>query len=194
MGKKSGKTAVLRYALMLTVLGLGLTGCQTCQNIASKLHIVGRKPATIAEPVPEPPPTIPTPAPTPAPPTPPSPEPPRPPEPPTPEKALQTVYFDFDSAVLRDDTRRTLDKNIEWLKANATVRVQLEGHCDERGTEEYNLNLGERRANSVRDYLIKNGVDPSRLFTISYGEQRPVDPGHNEPAWAKNRRVQFSRY
>ncbi|MBM3333879.1 peptidoglycan-associated lipoprotein Pal [Candidatus Sumerlaeota bacterium] len=122
------------------------------------------------------------------------PEPTRPTKEPTVEEALKSVYFDYDSAVLRDDARATLDENITWLKANSTVRVQIEGHCDERGTEEYNLALGERRANAAKQYLIKNGIDASRLFTISYGESRPVDPGHNETAWAKNRRAQFARY
>jgi len=194
MGRKFGKTAALRYAVMLVALSLGLSGCQTCRNIATRLHLVGRKPPTVTEPTPEPaPPIVTVPTPPPAP-TPPAPEPSRPTAEPTLEQALQSVYFDFDSAVLRDDARRTLDRNIEWLKSHSDVRVQIEGHCDERGTEEYNLHLGERRANSVRDYLVKNGVAPSRLFTISYGEQRPVDPGHNETAWAKNRRAQFSRY
>ena len=96
--------------------------------------------------------------------------------------------------MLRDDARKALDRNVEWLKANPTVRVQIEGHCDERGTEEYNLHLGERRANSVKQYLVKSGLDAARLFTISYGESRPVDPGHSEAAWAKNRRAQFARY
>lgn len=193
MGRKSGQIAVLRYALMLAVLSLGLSGCQTCQNIAGKLGLGGRKPAVIESPPSEPiaPIATPTPAPTPvAAPT----EPVRPTAEPTLEQSLQTVYFDYDSAVLRDDTRRLLDKNAEWLKANPAVRVQIEGHCDERGTEEYNLALGERRANSVKQYVIKAGVDGARVFTISYGKQRPVDPGHDEAAWSKNRRAQFSRY
>jgi len=192
MGMKSGRIAVLRYVVMLVVLSLGLSGCQTCKNIARKLHLIREKPPTITEKGPEPAPPIATPTPTPTP-TPPEAG-TRPTTPPTLEEALKTVYFDFDSAVLRDDARAILDKDIEWLKANPAVRVQLEGHCDERGTEEYNLHLGERRANSVKGYLAKNGIDAGRLFTISYGEQRPVDPGHNEAAWAKNRRVQFSRY
>jgi len=118
----------------------------------------------------------------------------RPTKEPTVEEALRSVYFDYDSAVLREDARKTLDENINWLKANPNVRVQIEGHCDERGTEEYNLALGERRANAAKQYLIKNGIDASRLFTISYGESRPVDPGHDEGAWSKNRRAQFARY
>lgn len=195
MGRKPGHIAVMRYALMLVVLSLGLSGCQTCKNFASRLPWFGRKPTVVEQPPIEPVQPLPVAPPTVAPTPPlPTPEPPRPPAPPTPEQALQTVYFDYDSAVLRDDARRVLDHNIEWLKANPTVRVQIEGHCDERGTEEYNLALGERRANSVKQYLSKAGVDGARLFTISYGKQKPVDPGHTEAAWSKNRRGQFSRY
>ncbi|KPL11363.1 hypothetical protein AMJ85_03770 [candidate division BRC1 bacterium SM23_51] len=144
------------------------------------------------------PPPVPAPVPTPEPrvvaPEKEEPVAPRPQQAPKVEEALRTVYFDYDSSVLREDARRILDRNIDWLKLHPDVRVQIEGHCDERGTEEYNLHLGDRRANSVKRYLANGGIDPSRLFTISYGEERPVDPGHDESAWSKNRRGQFSRY
>lgn len=107
------------------------------------------------------------------------------------ESALENVYFDFDKSDLRPDARATLEKNAEWIRGNPGVKIQIEGHCDERGTEEYNLALGERRANSVKNYLVSMGIGADRLYTISYGEELPADPGHNEEAWAKNRRAHF---
>lgn len=104
---------------------------------------------------------------------------------------LGTVYFDFDKYDLKPEARDTLAVNADWLKANTGIQIQIEGHCDERGTVEYNLALGERRANAVKNYLVSLGVDEARLFTISYGEEMPADPGHNREAWAKNRRAQF---
>lgn len=109
-----------------------------------------------------------------------------------PKYGLETVYFDYDSYALRPDAIATLQRNAEKLKKVPNVIVQLAGHCDERGTQEYNLALGEKRALAVRDYLIKLGIPANRLVTISYGEEFPVDPGHNEAAWAKNRRVEFN--
>lgn len=104
---------------------------------------------------------------------------------------LQDVTFGFDRSDIKPAARRILDENAAWLKEHPRVRVQIEGHCDERGTVDYNLALGERRAVSVRKYLAACGVDPDCLFTISYGEEQPVDPGHNESAWGKNRRAHF---
>jgi peptidoglycan-associated lipoprotein len=104
---------------------------------------------------------------------------------------LDNVYFEFDQASLSQVAKDTLVRNAEWLRSNPQVRVQVEGHCDERGTAEYNLALGERRAEAVKNYLTSLGVDGSRLVTISYGKERPADPGHNEEAWARNRRVEF---
>lgn len=106
-------------------------------------------------------------------------------------KSLQPVYFEFDSYALSEETRETLRNNAEWLKAHPSLKVLIEGHCDERGTEEYNLALGEKRAKSVRDYLVQLGVSSENLSTISYGEEFPVDARHNEEAWAKNRRAEF---
>lgn len=104
---------------------------------------------------------------------------------------LQTVYFAFDSYALSNEARRTLKDNAEWLKKNPTAMIQIEGHCDERGTTEYNLALGERRANAASEYLKSLGIQKSRISIISYGEERPVDNGHDETAWAKNRRAEF---
>ncbi len=104
---------------------------------------------------------------------------------------LRTVYFAYDSAELSEQTRAALRANAEWLNRNRKYRIQIEGHCDERGTIEYNLALGQRRADAARDYLVHLGVDPDRLTTISYGEERPADPGHGEEAWSKNRRAEF---
>lgn len=106
--------------------------------------------------------------------------------------SLKMIYFDFDKYNLRDDARRTLESNAEILKENADVSIVIEGHCDERGTNEYNLALGENRANAARDYLIRLGIDGSRITTISYGEERPVALGHDEAAWSQNRRGQFT--
>ena len=104
---------------------------------------------------------------------------------------LQDVRFDFDRSDIKPDAREILAENAKWLRKRSTVKVQIEGHCDERGTVEYNLALGQRRATSVRKYLVALGVRPERLFTISYGEEQPVDPDHTEEAWGKNRRAHF---
>ncbi len=104
---------------------------------------------------------------------------------------LQTIYFDFDKYNIKPSEREVLIKNAEQLMAYPTVRILIEGHCDERGTNEYNMALGERRARSARDFLINYGIAGDRIDIISYGEERPVDPRHNEEAWAKNRRAEF---
>ena len=98
------------------------------------------------------------------------------------------VFFGFDKYDLAGEARRTLELQAAWLKKYPQYKVVVEGHADERGTREYNLALGERRANSVKDYLIALGIDPSRIETISYGKERPVALGHDEESWAKNRR------
>src|SRR5690606_10258475 len=92
---------------------------------------------------------------------------------------------------IRDDARRALQSNSDWLQQNPSSTVQIEGHCDERGTIEYNLALGERRANAAKRYIVRLGVDASRLSTISYGEERPANSGSSESAWAENRRAEF---
>jgi len=105
--------------------------------------------------------------------------------------ALKTVYFDFNSAVLRSDTKDTLKGNADFLKANATVEVQVEGHCDERGSVQYNIALGEKRAMAVKQYLTSLGVQGKRITTISFGKERPIAFGHDEGAWSQNRRGNF---
>jgi len=102
---------------------------------------------------------------------------------------LGDVHFEFDKWDLTPTAREILTKNAAWIKKSQPVEVLIEGHCDERGTVDYNLALGDRRAKSARKYLILLGCDADRIFTISYGEERSVDPGHNEEAWAKNRRA-----
>jgi peptidoglycan-associated lipoprotein len=104
---------------------------------------------------------------------------------------LQPVFFEFDSAEMSSDGQAVLTKNAEMLKKNPTWVVSIEGHCDERGTAEYNLALGERRALAARAYLVSLGIQPDRLRTVSYGKEFPFDPGHSEGSWAKNRRAHF---
>jgi peptidoglycan-associated lipoprotein len=104
-------------------------------------------------------------------------------------KLLKDIHFDFDKYDIRPGDAEILNENGALLMKYPTVKIQIEGHCDERGTVEYNLALGERRANSTKRYLISLGISSDRISTISYGKERPLDPGHNEEAWAKNRRA-----
>ncbi len=99
------------------------------------------------------------------------------------------VFFELDSYSIDDEDRRTLDAQAAWLAGNPNVRVTIEGHADERGTREYNLALGDRRANAARDYLEARGVAPTRMQVISWGKERPANPESNETAWAQNRRA-----
>ena len=107
------------------------------------------------------------------------------------ESPLKEIYFDFDRYDLRTDTRAVLTANADWLRANPSARVQIEGHCDERGTTEYNLALGAKRAQSAKDYLVSLGVLAGRLSTISYGEELSVCTESSEACWQKNRRDRF---
>ncbi|MGZ4886430.1 MAG: peptidoglycan-associated lipoprotein Pal [Candidatus Aminicenantales bacterium] len=107
------------------------------------------------------------------------------------EKPLANVYFDYDKAMIREDAKPVLETNASWLNKFKTIKILIEGHCDERGTEEYNLALGEKRAKAALDYLTTLGLSSDRVRIISYGKSQPVDPGHNEAAWQKNRRDQF---
>ena len=104
---------------------------------------------------------------------------------------MRTVFFAFDKSGLSEATRRQLDANSVWMRTNSHVVVRLIGHADERGTSEYNLALGMRRADKVREYLINRGISSDRLITVSYGEELPLKRGHDSAAWAKNRRVEF---
>jgi len=106
-------------------------------------------------------------------------------------KIFKDIYFDFDRFNLKPEAKKTLDGIAEWLKSNSSYRVLIEGHCDERGTNEYNLALGERRANSAKSYLIGLGIAEKRISTISYGEEKPQCTEHNEGCWSKNRRGHF---
>ncbi|MFP4081778.1 MAG: peptidoglycan-associated lipoprotein Pal [Candidatus Aminicenantes bacterium] len=108
------------------------------------------------------------------------------------EAPLNMIHFDFDRYFIREDAKPVLAENAAWLKKFDSARILIEGHCDERGTEEYNLALGEKRAKSTRDYLISLGIPADRMEIISYGKSQPLDPGHNEVAWQKNRRSQFT--
>ncbi len=140
-------------------------------------------------PIEEPPPPVVTPDPEPEP----EPEPPveEPPAPQLQESQFRTVYFDFDKFNLRADARTALDVNYELMNEFPDVIVQIEGHCDERGTVEYNLSLGEKRARAAMDYLVERGIAGNRITVISYGKERPADPRSNEEAWSKNRRAEF---
>ncbi len=102
---------------------------------------------------------------------------------------LKDVHFNFDKYDIRPEDTAILKENAALLKKFSNVKIQIEGHCDERGTVEYNLALGERRANKTKDFLVSLGISTDRISTISYGKERPLDPGHNEEAWAKNRRA-----
>jgi peptidoglycan-associated lipoprotein len=98
------------------------------------------------------------------------------------------IHFDYDKAIIRAGDASVLDQKVSILQANPALRIRISGHCDERGSDEYNLALGNRRATAAKQYMVSHGIDAGRIETVSYGEERPLDPGHNEEAWAKNRR------
>lgn len=104
----------------------------------------------------------------------------------------EDVYFDYNKAELKPVAVEELKRKAEWLRRHPQTRVIIEGHCDERGSNEHNLGLGEKRAGAIKSFLIEQGISPGRMTTISYGEERPVDEGHNEEAWAKNRRAHLA--
>ena len=125
---------------------------------------------------------------------PPPPAPPPPAQPPAPVETplvLDRIYFDFDRYDLREDARTVLAENARRLQGKPSARVSIEGHCDERGTVEYNLALGEKRAGAAKDYLVNYGITADRVSTVSFGEERPLDPSGSEEAYAKNRRDEF---
>ncbi|MGB7296277.1 MAG: peptidoglycan-associated lipoprotein Pal [Candidatus Aminicenantales bacterium] len=107
------------------------------------------------------------------------------------EAPLNMIHFDYDRFFIREDAKPALETNASWLRKFTSSKILIEGHCDERGTEEYNLALGEKRAKSTMEYLTSLGISPDRMKIISYGKSQPLDPGHNEVAWQKNRRAQF---
>ncbi len=122
---------------------------------------------------------------------PPAPSPPPAPDPAATARELLPIFFAYDSHALDEAARATLDQNARKLRDQADLRIVIEGHCDERGTVEYNQALGERRARAVRDYLSWAGVPAARLTVVSYGKERPFEEGHTEAAWAANRRAHF---
>ncbi len=107
---------------------------------------------------------------------------------------IKTIYFDYDKSVLKPDAKAAIQKNVQFLKEHPNADVVIEGHCDERGTNEYNMALGERRAETVKNYMIDLGIDVSRIKTKSCGEEIPAVPGHSEAAWSKNRRAELFYY
>ena len=174
--------------MSLLLAGLVITGC-------------AKRPATTAATAatPAPAPRAATPAPTPSPSAPssggaaaPAAAPAQTPRP-SPKEfvAVKEVYFDFDKYDIRPEDAKTLDANAAWLKSNADNLLLIEGHCDERGTNEYNLALGERRAKATMNYLVSQGIQANRITIISYGEERPVCNEKTEACWAKNRRANF---
>ena len=102
---------------------------------------------------------------------------------------IRDAFFEYAEATLSSDAQAALTTSANWLKSNPKYNLLVEGHCDERGTEQYNLALGDKRAQQAKDYLVASGVDASRIRTVSYGEERPFDPGHDESAWSQNRRA-----
>ena len=178
MKKSRLLTSILSLALLVSLAGV--TGCKK----KPPAEPTQPAPPPAAAPAPEPPP----------PPPPPKPEPT--PEPARPSLAtlnaqLRLIHFDFDKSAIRDDALPILDANAALMQKYPDLKVIIEGHCDERGTIEYNLALGDRRATAARSEMSARGVNPGRISTISYGEERAADPGHNESAWAKNRRAAF---
>jgi peptidoglycan-associated lipoprotein len=141
------------------------------------------------EPAAPPPATTPSTPPTPTP----TPTPEAPPPAPTAvtESDFQPAFFDVDQSVLTERARAALDQNAKTLRDHASIKVEIEGHCDERGTVEYNQALGQRRAEAARDYLVAAGISGDRITVISYGKERPFDEGHDESAWSQNRRAHF---
>jgi len=174
----------------LLVLTLFLVGCP---KRPATTGAVAPAPSAM-QPAPAPAPaTVPRPAPAPAPAPTPAPAPPAMVKPSefSPNPNLKTIYFDFDKYNIRPDDAKTLDGDAAWLKANPNNLVLIEGHADERGTNEYNLALGEKRAKAAMNYLVAQGVQASRVTIISYGEERPVCAEKTEACWAKNRRDNF---
>ena len=183
---------VLIVATILAVVGCAKRPALTQASAPAPTGMPQSVAPPPAAPVQESPAAAPAP-PAPAPP-PPAVEAARPPAPPkdfADTANLQDIHFDFDKSNIRPDAARTLDANAAWLRSNGNMLVLVEGHCDERGTNEYNLVLGERRARATVNYLIGQGIAQNRLSMVSYGEERPLCTEHNEACWAKNRRAHF---
>lgn len=191
------KTRHIRSAatvLPIIALTLLLAGCPKRPAMTAATAPPPIPPAAVAPPTPAAP--APAPAPAPVAPTPVAP-PTAAPAPPAPPKeyrandALKPIHFAFDKSDIRPADAKVLDATAAYLKANPNQLVLIEGHCDERGTSEYNLALGERRAKSAMNYLVANGIEAGRITTISYGKERPICSEHNEACWSKNRNDTF---
>jgi peptidoglycan-associated lipoprotein len=170
--RRSPRIATLALAALLAAI-LGAVGCSSSKKVAT---------------TPPPPPSSDqagdeT--------TPPPPPPPSSRESTDEKTSLQDAFFDFDDASLRADAKTTLENNARHLESHGSSKAVVEGHCDERGSVEYNLALGERRAKAAKEFLVSYGIAAARLTTISYGKERPFDSGHDESAWSKNRRAHF---
>ena len=188
----------LRQALLITIsLSLLIGACARRPNIPVVAAPAPTTPAPAAPPAPAPPPPAPAPAappapaPAPAPPATAMPAPAPAPKEFMPNDNVKPIYFDFDKSVIRPGDAKILDASAAWLKQNANQLLLIEGHCDERGTNEYNLALGDRRAKAAMNYLVAQGISADRVTIVSYGEERPVCTEHNEACWSKNRRDQF---
>ena len=185
------RTMPVRPVLVsMTVALVLLAGC-------AKRPVATVRQAPAPAPAPAAPPPAPAPAPAPPPPAAVAPAPAPEPARPAPPKeyrandALKPIYFDFDKATVRQSDAKILDASAQWLNSNSNYLLLIEGHCDERGTNDYNLALGDRRAKAAMNYLVAQGVKSDRITIVSYGEERPVCTEHNEACWAKNRRSQF---
>ena len=165
---------IVSYALPLALVAV-LAGCSKKKEVAEPAPPPPPPPTTTTEPTPAPPPTTTEPA-----------EPAK-----TIQDRLADVFFDYDSAELSSSAQSTLDADGKVLNENAGASITIEGHCDERGTVEYNLALGDRRAAAAKDYLVRFGIPTSRISTVSYGEERPFAQGSDESAYAQNRRAHF---
>ncbi|HSB40990.1 MAG TPA: peptidoglycan-associated lipoprotein Pal [Methylomirabilota bacterium] len=189
----SSRIRTVASLLPIISLTLLLAGCPKRPAMTAATAPPPVPPAAVAPPTPAPAPA-PAPVVTPTPVAPPTPAPAPPPAPPKEYRsktALGQIFFAFDKADIRPDDAKTLAASAAYLKANANLLVLIEGHCDERGTNEYNLALGERRAKAAANYLVANGVEASRITTISYGEERPTCTEKNESCWQKNRNDTF---
>ncbi len=170
MQVRTGWVAVLSASIVVTLVGAG--GCAR-KSVDSRLSAAEPRVTAPPREVPSTPPTS-TPA-----------------SAPSAVEELSPVFFRYDSQALDDAARSVLDRHAKVLRDKPDVRLTIEGHCDERGTVEYNMSLGERRAQAARDYLVAAGVASHRIETISYGRERPFDDGHDEGAWSANRRAHF---
>lgn len=188
------RTTVVRSLVVWVAVALAAAACAKRPDVP----VVAAPPPVVAAPQPAPPPPVVKPEPPPpvaAPPPPPVVTPP--PAAPAPPKEymanenVKAIHFDFDKSVIRPGDAKILDANAKWLAANANYLLLIEGHCDERGTNEYNLALGDRRAKAAMNYLVAQGIQANRITTISYGEERPVCTEKTEACWAQNRRAQF---